>query len=208
MSASAYHHGDLPAALLEAVDGLVREGDVAAVTLRAAARRAGVSHAAPAHHFGDKAGLLTAYATQGFVALRDELAAAGTASAGSGVPPLFAMGLAYVRFAVEHPGHFAVMFRPELVNADLPAFQEASDAAFGVLLDGVRSLRPDLDPEDPQILLTATGAWSMVHGFATLWLEGNLPDEITGQPLEEAAAGALLAFGGLLAAELSSAVSR
>lgn len=190
-----YHHGDLPAALLAAVDEIVREGDVGAVTLREAARRAGVSHAAPAHHFGDKAGLLTAYAAQGFAALTEQLTAAGDRAAAAGEPQLHAMGLAYVRFAIAQRGHFAVMFRPELRDSDRPGFREVCDGAFEVLVGAVRALRRDLPPGDPGIVLTATGAWSIVHGFATLWLEGNLPEPVTAQPPDEAAAAALAAFG-------------
>lgn len=200
MPTRSYHHGDLPAALLAAVDTIVREDDVGAVTLRRAARHAGVSHAAPAHHFGDKAGLLTAYAAEGFAVLRDRLADAGAAAGAAGRPTLLAMGLAYVRFAVEEPGYFAVMFRPELLDPDRPQFRQACDSAFGVLVDAVRAAHADLDPADPQILLAATGAWSIVHGFATLWLEGNLPEGVMARPLEEAAADALLGFGATLRA--------
>lgn len=195
-----YHHGDLPAALLAAVDEIVREGDVGGVTLRKVARRVGVSHAAPAHHFGDKAGLVTAYAAQGFAALRTRLAAAGAQAEAAGQPPLFAIGLAYIRFAVEQRGHFAVMFRPDLLDPDRPGFRESCEGAFTVLVEAVRALRSDLAPDDPQVLLAATGAWSIVHGFATLWLEGNVPDAVRDRPLEEAAAGALLAFGATLRA--------
>lgn len=191
-----YHHGDLPAALLAAVDEIVRHGDAGAVSLRQAARRAGVSHAAPAHHFGDKAGLLTAYAAQGFVALRERLSAAGAQASAAQQSVLLGMGVAYVRFAVEQPGHFAVMFRPELLDVDRPGFRATCDDAFQVLVDAVRaSWRAD-DPDESEILLAATGAWSIVHGFATLWLEGTLPEEVTRQDPGQAAAGALLAFAG------------
>lgn len=196
----AYHHGDLPAALLAAVDEIVRHEDVGAVTLREAARRAGVSHAAPAHHFGDKAGLLTAYAAEGFAALRERLVRAGGEAEAAGEPALRAIGLAYIRFAVEQHGHFAVMFRPELLDEDRPGFREVCGGAFRVLVDAVRALHPDPKPEDPQILFAATGAWSIVHGFATLWLEGNLPEPIRAMPLGDAAAGALRAFGETLRA--------
>lgn len=199
-SQGSYHHGDLPAALLAAVDDIVREADVGAVTLREAARRAGVSHAAPAHHFGGKAGLLTAYATQGFAALRERLATAGDMASAAGEPTLFAMGVAYVRFAVEQPGHFAVMFRTELLHAEEPHYRGSCDGAFAVLLDAVREARSDLDPEDPEMLLAAAGAWSIVHGFATLWLDGNLPEGVTEQPSDAAAAGALRGFGAVLQA--------
>lgn len=203
MGTRRYHHGDLPTALLAAVDEIVREGDVGAVTLREAARRADVSHAAPAHHFGDKAGLVTAYSAQGFEALRQRLAEAAAQADAAGEPTLLAIGLAYVRFAVDQPGYFSVMFRPELLDPERLGFREACGGAFAVLIEAVRVLRSDLEPDDPQILLAATGAWSIVHGFATLWCEGNLPEPVTDRPPDEAAAAALLAFGETLRAAVA-----
>jgi AcrR family transcriptional regulator len=194
VAARPYHHHDLPAALLDAVDALVREDGAGAVTLRAAARRAGVSHAAPAHHFGDKAGLLAAYAIQGLAALRERLTTAGAEAAAAGEPALLALGLAYVRFAVEEPGRFALMFGPKELHGDRPGYQHACNAAFDVLMDAVRELRTDLDPHDADVLRAAAGAWSLVHGFATLWLNGNLAEEITSPAPGEAAAAAFAAF--------------
>lgn len=199
----SYHHGDLPTALLAAVDQIVREGGVGAVTLREAARRADVSHAAPAHHFGDKAGLVTAYATQGFEALRQQVTEAAVQAEAVGEQALLAIGLAYVRFAVDQPGYFSVMFRRELLDPDRPGFREACDSAFAVLVEAVAALRSDLEPDDPQILLAATGAWSIVHGFATLWLDDNVPEPISDRTPDEAAAAALLAFGETLRAAVA-----
>jgi AcrR family transcriptional regulator len=198
MHTRPYHHGDLPATLLEAVDAIVREGGAGAVTLRGAARRAGVSHAAPAHHFGDKAGLLTAYAAQGFEALRTAMLAARRAAEARGAEPLLEIGLAYIRFAVAEPGRFSVMFRPEQVHADAPLYRNARDAAFAVLLEAVAGVRTDLEPDDPEVLFAATGAWSSVHGFATLWLDGSLADELTAVALDEAAQRMMTAFGATL----------
>jgi AcrR family transcriptional regulator len=192
-----YHHGDLPAALLTAVHEVVRERGQGAITLREVARRAGVSHAAPAHHFGDKAGLLTAYAVQGFDELRARLERARDDAAAMGVQPLASIGLAYVGFAVEEPERFGVMFRPEHLHSDT-GYRTACDGAFQVLVAAVRGIRPDLDPRDPEVMLAATGAWSVVHGFATLWLDGNLDDSITALTPEEATAAPLTAFGATL----------
>lgn len=199
----SYHHEDLPTALLEAVDDLVREHGVGAVTLRAAARRAGVSHAAPAHHFGDKAGLLTAYATQGVGVFRDRLAAASAEATATGESPLIAIGMAYVRFAVEQPGRFRVMFRSELLHHEDPAYRQVCEAAFAVLFDTVRLLRPDLDPEDPELMRAAVGAWSIAHGLATLWLDGNLVDDIASEPPDEAAAAIIAAIASTLERAIS-----
>ena len=104
-----YHHGDLRPALLRAAVEAIGQAGPAAMSLREVARRAGVSHAAAAYHFGDKAGLLTAVATQGYRMLAEELRDARDADRG-----FLEVGIAYVRFAVSHRAHFEVMYRPEL----------------------------------------------------------------------------------------------
>lgn len=190
----SYHHGDLPAALLTAVEEIVLEGGVGAVSLREAARRAGVSHAAPAHHFGDKSGLLTAFAIAGFELLHRRMLRARRTMERSDKPDFKQCGLAYVDFATKHPAHFAVMFRPEHLHPDDPELQRAELKAFGVLLDAVRMLRDDLDPADPRILAAATGAWSVSHGFATLWLDGELARLSPAKGVRAAAAEAFQAF--------------
>src|SRR3954451_21225511 len=105
LTVSSYHHGNLRRVLIDKALEAIADDGVAALSLRDVARRAGVSHAAPAHHFGDKAGVLTAIATEGFELL------AGATRAASG--DLLDRGLAYIRFAVEHPAHYEVMFRPD-----------------------------------------------------------------------------------------------
>jgi AcrR family transcriptional regulator len=174
-----YHHGDLPAAALAEVDRIVQERGVAAVSLREVARRVGVSNAAPSHHFGDKAGLLTAYATQGF-----ELLAAHLSEA-SGREDLLSLGQAYVAFATERPGHFAVMFRPELLHGDDPHLLAAGAGAFGALAAAIASVR-GMQPHDDVVQFAAAGAWSLVHGFATLWLAGNFAAPVTTMPEADA----------------------
>src|SRR5579875_2710364 len=104
-----YHHGDLRPALLRAAVEVIGQSGPAAMSLREVARRAGVSHAAAAYHFGDKAGLLTAVAAQGYRMLTEELRSARDARRG-----FLEVGVAYVRFAVSHRAHFEVMYRPEL----------------------------------------------------------------------------------------------
>lgn len=164
----AYHHGDLRRALLDALAEAVLEVGPAAVSLRDVARRAGVSHAAPAHHFGDKAGLLTAFAAEGHELLAAELAAAWRASG-----DFLEVGVAYVRFAVAHRAHFEVMFRPELLRRDDPVLREAGARSFAALAAGGEELPPGADGEG-----AAIGAWAFVHGLATLWLGGNLPPQL------------------------------
>ncbi|GLY26833.1 TetR/AcrR family transcriptional regulator [Kineosporia sp. NBRC 101731] len=153
-----YHHGDLRRTLIEAAADVIAESGTDALSLRELARRAGVSHAAPGHHFGDRTGLLTAVAAQGFELLADSLEQADDFSG---------MGLRYVRFALAHPGHFAVMFRTDTVNAEDEAFQEASGRAYDVLRGGAAEA---LSPADDRV--PALAAWSLVHGLATLLLSG------------------------------------
>ncbi|UPK76417.1 TetR/AcrR family transcriptional regulator [Nocardioidaceae bacterium SCSIO 66511] len=167
MSARSYHHGDLRNAVLEAAVAAIGEVGPAALSLRDLARRAGVSHAAPAHHFGDKAGVLGAVAAQGF----DLLAEVLSASSGD----LRAVGAAYVGFAVDHRAHFEVMFRPELYRVDDPEVRAARDRASQVLYDGIGAELED-SPDGDASKRAAIAAWSFTHGFATLWLTGALPD--------------------------------
>ena len=153
-TARPYHHGDLPRALVAGAVEVLAEVGPSALSLREVARRAGVSHAAPAHHFGDKAGLLTAVAADGFNRLADELEEAAD---------FLEVGVAYVRFAVSHEAHFGVMFRPELHRLDDPALVEAKARAAARLYPAAGSVE------------AGVAAWSMVHGFATLWIDGALP---------------------------------
>ncbi|MEU7995690.1 TetR/AcrR family transcriptional regulator [Micromonospora sp. NPDC049060] len=172
-----YHHGDLRRALLAAAVQVIEESGPAALSLRDLARRAGVSHAAPAHHFGDKAGLLTALATEGFHLLAEALHGAGG--------ELLDRGVAYVDFAVRHRAHFEVMFRPDLYRADAKELVAARQRAGAALHSGVAGLserRPTA--EDPQG--DALAAWSIVHGFATLWISGALPPRVGDDPRKAA----------------------
>jgi AcrR family transcriptional regulator len=174
MERSRYHHGTLPEALLKATAQLVLEQGVAGLSLREVARRAGVSHGAPAHHFGDKAGLLTALATQGFELFTQSQCAARDGAGSEPLRRFAATGYAYVMFADSHRAHFEIMFRPELLRQTDPALVAASDAAYDVLRGVVAEVQaagfiPGRDPE-----IVAITAWSQAHGLATLWLSGNL----------------------------------
>ena len=170
-----YHHGDLPAALLEAVASLIDEQGLEAVTLRAAARRAGVSHAAPAHHFGDKSGLLAAFAEQGFEAFTRDLEQARETTAGTPAEQLDAMGRAYLAFAVAHRPWFEVMFRPELIGVHRAEVSEIGKRSFEVLVTQVAScLTPQTRPEEVAGL--AMSAWATVHGLAHLLSAGPAQD--------------------------------
>lgn len=174
MERARYHHGDLPEALLKATAQLVQEEGVAGLSLREVARRAGVSHGAPAHHFGDKAGLLTALATQGFELFHAAMSDARDRAANDPLLRFAATGYAYVMFADTHRPHFEIMFRPELLRMDDPSLLAASGAAYGVLRGMVAEVQAAgfATDRDPEIL--AVTAWAQAHGLATLWLSGNL----------------------------------
>jgi AcrR family transcriptional regulator len=166
-----YHHGDLRPALLRAAVEAIGQAGPAAMSLRDVARRAGVSHAAAAYHFGDKAGLLTAVAAQGYRMITEELCRAHDSGRG-----FLEVGVAYVRFAVTHRAYFEVMYRPELYRPDDAEVREAR-AAAAVFLYGTAT--PDV-----RRLAAGAAAWSLVHGLATLWLNGNLPEALGHDPEE------------------------
>ena len=142
VKARPYHHGDLRAALLEAVAEVVREGGLGQVSLREVARRVPVTHAAAAHHFGNKAGLLTAFATQGYsllgASIMDSVLAAH-ATDGPGM--LEAVGRGYVRFALANRERFEAMFRLDLADPADPAYIAACTPILWPA-GGHRSRRP------------------------------------------------------------------
>jgi AcrR family transcriptional regulator len=182
-----YHHGSLRAVILTAAAHLVAERGAERMSLRELARSAGVSHAAPAHHFTDRRGLFTALATQGFRLLTEALIKAGGHFADAAV--------AYVRFAIEHPGHYQVMFNKSLLDVSDTELAAAEAAAGAELSRGVTTLR------DPNALADPAGAqmaaWSLVHGFSTLWLNGAVNAEVRqADPMEIAMRIAMMLFEG------------
>ena len=168
-----YHHGDLKRALTEAALGLVKEKGPKGFTLREVARRAGVSAAAPYRHFSDKAQLLAAVATQGFIQLHEALSAATTETADL-TRQVLDMGRAYARWAVTHPDYYQVMFGAELDKSDKPELLTAGARAFDDLLDAIvqcqqANLLPAGDPRE-----IAGPTWSLLHGIALLTIGGDL----------------------------------
>jgi AcrR family transcriptional regulator len=170
-----YFPGDLQRALLDATAAAIDELGPATVSLREVARRVGVSHAAPAHHFGDKAGLFTALATEGFELLGQAVRDATAADPeGAHRATLVDAGVAYVSFAARHRAHFEIMWRGDLLRTDDPAYLRAAAAAFDTLVEAVQAHQrngwaPGHDLED----LTLS-AWATVHGVATLHNAGAL----------------------------------
>lgn len=179
MSAHPYHHGDLRAVLLAAAADEIGAAGTARLSLRALARRAGVSHAAPAHHFGDKRGLFTALAAQGFRMLH-----ARTSEALNRPDALVRTGQRYVEFALDHSAHFQVMWDASLLDPFDEDLVRERGTAFGVLYQALRLGTGAADPAE--VMAQGAAAWAVVHGIATLWLSGNLPYERNSQLVEQA----------------------
>ncbi len=172
-TADRYHHGDLRRALVDAALEVVAERGTGALGLREVARRVGVSHAAPTHHFADKAALIAAVGARAFGDLADAMNAAAAAAGNDAVARLKAAGVAYVRFAAERPALFRLMFGGELASVGDPALKRESRRAFDVLLDAASGVAGAGASPD-QVELVVTTAWSVVHGLSLLWLDGHL----------------------------------
>lgn len=181
--------GNVREALLDSVGQIIREHGIGFVSLREVARRAKVSHGAPGHYFRNKAGLLTAFATQGHERLAQGVVeAVAQADARDGPIQLERLGAAYVKFAVAHPEQFTMMFRPAAKDNDDPAFLLAREATYGVLLSTLQRCAREGYLEGIDLDLAAVSSWSIVHGLAMLWLSGRLaqrapsndPDRIAG----------------------------
>lgn len=163
-------------ALLLAAEQEVDEHGTDAVSLRAIARRVGVSHQAPGHHFGDRSGLFTALAAKGFRTLARRMRAARRRIPDDATPAerVATLGIGYMVFAKQHPALFAVMYRPELLAAGDPDLAAARASAFGILLDEVVAARATGWGRDHSETALALTCWSTVHGAVTLWREGTL----------------------------------
>jgi AcrR family transcriptional regulator len=197
-----YHHGDLKAALLAAAEDLLRERGLEGFTLRECARRAGVSHAAPAHHFGDLSGLFAEFAAVGFARLQQTMQGYRAAAGPDPVAQLHATGQAYIDFAIANPEHFRLMFRRDKLDQHNARLQSAGEAAFGELRSALALAIGESD--DADLTEKQLTAWSTVHGFATLLLEGQLAPFCGGDELDNrggALGDAVLAtlFAGLVA---------
>lgn len=180
-AAVPYHHGDLPNALRCAAADVITEKGLGHFSLREVARRAGVSHAAPAHHFGDTTGLLTSLAIQGFDHLAEVLAEA-TAGIDDPEARLVAVGRGYVETGLRYPAHCQVMFRADVVNCEDPQYQEAGERAYGVLTEAIRGVaaaeNPDLDVDDAAEL-----CWSAMQGLLVLYPNMVRRRESSGLPV-------------------------
>lgn len=154
-----YHHGDLRAALLARAAEILATSSLDSLTFRGLARDLGVSHGAPLHHFGDRRGLLTALARQGF----DEL----TQTLKLTVGDLYDKGVAYILWADNHRGHYAVMWEPSLLNQGDVGLSAAHAQAWEQLTGAL--------PPGPERQLDSIAAFALVHGVAVLRTSGTQP---------------------------------
>ena len=171
----SYHHGDLRQGLIAAAETLLADKGVEGFTLRECARRAGVSPAAPAHHFGNMTGLLTAIATVGFEGLADAMESAAAASDGTAGERFKAIGLGYIRFALAHPARFRVIFGRFPLDRGDAALARAGKRAFDILAKTIAAQPGNSEPLDAGAQADLVFAWSTVHGFANLALDGQMP---------------------------------
>ena len=177
-AAAPYHHGALHEALLEAAGRVLERDGLAGLTLRAVAREAGVSHAAPTHHFSDLIGLVSELAAIGFRQFNVAMSAAGSAGS-SPADKALARAKAYVAYAQAHPGMYGLMFRTERLDMSRPALREAANASFAELAGAIGASRHEHISEQALSLEQGAAiarAWSLVHGFTMLLLDGRLAD--------------------------------
>jgi AcrR family transcriptional regulator len=179
-----YHHGALRDALLQAAERVLERDGLAGLTLRAVAREAGVSHAAPTHHFGDLTGLVSELAAIGFRQFNMAMASSCAANT-----PLMqrmqARVRAYVGYAQAHPGMYGLMFRTERLDYSRPSLHEAARASFAGLAGAIGASRQEQISDDALTLDQAAAiarAWSLVHGFTMLVLDGRLEDVLSRSP--------------------------
>jgi len=166
----AYHHGNLAESLLNAVDELATQFGLEAVTLRGCAKLVGVSPSSAFRHYADKRALLTAFATRALYQLSDAMNTAKVQAHKDGTSSFRAVGLAYIKFALEKPAFFRAMWREEAIYSNDKDYIAAANKLSAHLKGGFSDTVRDEDPTSfsPQELL----AWSSVHGLANLFVDG------------------------------------
>lgn len=168
----SYHHGDLRAALLQAAESLLTEKGVDGFSLRETARRAGVSPAAPKHHFRDVRALFTAIAAIAFDDLAEALEQASADSEQDRLTRIRRQGAAYVRFALKNPARFDLMWRIALLETEDAEYRRASQRAFAALDRLVRGEEAVMARKGDPAMAPTIACWSLVHGFARLAIDG------------------------------------
>ena len=168
-----YHHGDLRRALLAVTEELLEAEGVEGFTLREVARRAGVSHGAPAHHFGDVRGLLSEFTAESFSQLSAAMRRRRARASSDPFEQLVASGVGYVEYAITHRARFQLMFRSDRLDPSRESFARAAKEAFGQLVECIDRVAREADAP-PELDGDKTAlAWSIVHGFATLHIDNK-----------------------------------
>jgi len=182
-----YHHGNLAESLLEAVDETATRFGLEAVTLRGCAKLAGVSPSSAFRHYADKRALMTAFATRALLQLSEAMVRARADADAVHEDAFLAVGLAYVRFALDKPAFFRAMWREEALYTSDERYVEAANRLGAHLRSGFVG---SIDDEDPTRLgAEELLAWSSVHGLANLFVDGPVGNgESTERRLERARA--------------------
>lgn len=172
--AGQYHHGDLRRALLEQALRTIETSGPEGLTLRGVGAALGVSRTALYRHFADKEALLAGVASEGFRLLREALLVAWERD-GRGAAGFEAMGGAYLRFAIDHPAHYRVMFGRFVESGHRdPGLESEAESAFGALADALATLQRDGLARPDDLLLQARFVWALTHGIAMLVIDGQL----------------------------------
>ena len=174
-SKKRHHHGNLKKALVDAGIELLSQGGLSALTLRKCAARAGVTHAAPAHHFNGLKGLLTAIVTEGFKTFTLTMIAQRNAAAHDPRARLVAVCNGYLAFAKENEAMATLMFMTNEIFSGDPEYQTASAAAYQVLADACAPFKPGAaGNKGTEVLI-----WSLVQGYASLVRSGQIDADET-----------------------------
>lgn len=194
----SYHHGNLRQALVEATAALVEELGPQAFTLTEAARRAGVSPAAPYRHFKGREDLLEEVARQGFLEFADRLATAFDEGRPRTLTAFLRMGQAYLDFARARPGYYMAMFESGISIAGNADLSQAADRAQGVLLRAAEALAVRL-PADrrPPARMVANHVWALSHGVVELFSRGKPGGRSPVEPAEMLESGVIIYLRGL-----------
>lgn len=183
-SEDPYHHGDLQQALLAAAEIVLERDGLQGLTLRAVAREAGVSHAAPTHHFRDLTGLVSELAAIGFRRFNAAMVRAGSVE-GTPTQRSMARAKAYVAYALANREMYGLMFRIERLDMSRPALRDAANASFSGLAGAIAAKRNEQIESHGLSLDQAAEiakAWSLIHGFTTLVIDGRLQDILNRLP--------------------------
>jgi AcrR family transcriptional regulator len=187
-----YHHGELREALVVAGRKLLEEKGLRGFTLRECARRAAVSHAAPAHHFASIDDLLAEIAIRGYHDLTAAMTAEARRSGSDPAARLVGQGVGYMAFAAANPVLFQLMFSRDANNFETPALAAAAKSASNLHRQAVEAVIPQASGEVKERMVDF--AWAAVHGFITLVLEGQLGEKDSSRALKTRGLAALSAM--------------